>query len=253
MDRIFKALNDPARRSILDALRQKDGQSLTELEAQFAMTRFGVMAHLRVLQDANLLTTRKVGRWKYHYLNAVPLQEVIDRWIEPLVRKPAAQALLDLKTRLEGENAMTKPDFMMQTYIRCTEDALWAALTDPDQMAAYHFLARRVTLEGETYTTYFENGAPMFIARRLAETPKSRIEATWEPQWEGGGGPSRTVFGIVVEGPYCQLTVEHYDLTFPVVPGQGVADGWTRWAAGLKTWLETGEPMRMQMPQAASA
>ena len=81
MDAIFKALNDPARRALLDSLREQDGQSLSDLEEVLAMTRFGVMKHLKVLEDANLIVTRKVGRFKYHYLNAVPLQEVIDRWI----------------------------------------------------------------------------------------------------------------------------------------------------------------------------
>ena len=71
MDSIFKALNDAVRREILDCLREDDGQSLADLEARFEMTRFGVMKHLRVLEDANLITTRKVGRFKYHYLNAL--------------------------------------------------------------------------------------------------------------------------------------------------------------------------------------
>ncbi|MBT8458031.1 MAG: metalloregulator ArsR/SmtB family transcription factor, partial [Alphaproteobacteria bacterium] len=88
MDAIFKALNDPARRDLLDSLRQKNGQSLSELEAQLDMTRFGVMKHLKVLEDASLIVTRKKGRFKYHYLNALPLQEVIDRWIDPFLAKP---------------------------------------------------------------------------------------------------------------------------------------------------------------------
>ena len=145
MDAIFKALNDPARRTLLDSLRLKDGQSLQELESQLQMTRFGVMKHLGVLEDAHLVTTRKVGRFKYHYLNAVPLQEVIDRWIEPLLAKPIARGLVDLKTKLEGTAQMTqKPDFISQTFIRTTQDALWDALTQADQMGAYHFICGEV-------------------------------------------------------------------------------------------------------------
>ena len=79
MDTIFKALADPARRTLLDSLRTKDGQSLQDLEAQLDMTRFGVMKHLAVLEDAKLIVTRKEGRFKYHYLNALPLQQAIDR------------------------------------------------------------------------------------------------------------------------------------------------------------------------------
>ena len=103
MDAIFKALNDPARRTPLDSLRAKDGQTLSELEPQLDMTRFGVMKHLKVLETASLVISRKQGRFKYHYLNVVPLQEVIDRWIEPLTQKPLARATLDLKAKLEGK------------------------------------------------------------------------------------------------------------------------------------------------------
>jgi DNA-binding transcriptional ArsR family regulator len=108
MDAIFKALADDTRRLILDVLRDRDGQTLGELEVSLTkqgveMTRFGVMKHLKVLEAASLVISRKQGRFKYHYLNVVPLQEVIDRWIEPLTQKPLARATLDLKAKLEGK------------------------------------------------------------------------------------------------------------------------------------------------------
>ena len=107
MDAIFKALADDTRRQVLDVLRDRDGQTLSELEESLAnlgveMTRFGVMKHLKVLEAASLVISRKQGRFKYHYLNVVPLQEVIDRWIEPLTQKPLTRATLDLKAKLEG-------------------------------------------------------------------------------------------------------------------------------------------------------
>ena len=149
-----------------------------------------------------------------------------------------------------------KPDYVLTTYIRCTQDALWDALTDPARMARYHFLAREVRLDGSpdagTYRYLFADGRPMFDARTLAAEPKTRIEATFEPQWEGGGAPSRTVFRIRPEGAACALTVEHYGLTYPVIPGEGVADGWARWAAGLKTYLETGEAVRFAEEEGAA-
>lgn len=240
MDAIFKALNDPARRALLDSLRVKDGQTLSELEAQLDMTRFGVMKHLKVLEDASLVVTKKVGRFKYHYLNALPLQEVIDRWIEPLIARPTARAVISLKSQLEGTAGMSKPDFVLKTYINCTQDALWDALTDPEKMSEWHFMARRVARDGDTYVYENDDGFKYMKTRRLSAEPKSRIEATFEPAWEGGGGPSRTVFLIAPERDHCALTIEHYDLTFPVVPGEGVHDGWSRWAASLKTWLESG-------------
>ena len=109
MDAIFKALADDTRRAVLDLLRERDGRSLSEIETGlaemgFEMTRFGVMKHLKVLEGAGLVLTHKQGRFKYHFLNAVPLQQVIDRWIEPFTQKPMAQAALALKAKLEGES-----------------------------------------------------------------------------------------------------------------------------------------------------
>ena len=240
MDAIFKALNDPARRALLDSLRAKDGQSLSDLEEQLDMTRFGVMKHLKVLEDANLIVPRKVGRFKYHYLNAMPLQEVIDRWVEPLLARPAAGALAALKQELETQMSK-KPDFVMQTFIRCSQDALWDALTKPEGMANYHFMANRIELEGNQLIYYTPDDNKMLVCTSILETPKTRIESTFEPHWAGPDVPlekSSFVYLIEPEGPQCKLTVEHYDIP----EGQeGVADGWARMMSGLKTWLETGE------------
>lgn len=251
MESIFKAMADPTRRQLLDSLRERPGQSLQELEGQLEMTRFGVMKHLAVLEEANLVIAKRKGRFKYHYLNALPLQEAIDRWIEPLLVKPAARAVLDLKSQLEGSSQMTKPDFMMQTYIRCTQDALWAALEDETSIAQFHFMPVTGERDGDTITMRLPDGSPMLTNRLISATPKSRMECTFEPHWEGGGGPSRVVYLITPEGAHCKLVIEHYDLTFPVVPGEGVADGWARWADGLKTWLETGQPARFGDPAMA--
>ncbi|WP_299150425.1 SRPBCC domain-containing protein [uncultured Tateyamaria sp.] len=242
MDALFKSLADPARRTLLDALRRQDGQTLQQLQPYLDMSRFGVMKHLGVLEDAGLITTKKVGRFKHHYLNALPLQEAIDRWMEPLLVKPAAQAVLDLKSQLEGNSPMPKPDFVMQTYIKTTQDRLWDALSDETNVAHYHFMASHATRDGARTTMFLPDGTELMSNVLLTSDPKSRIECTFEPNWDGGGAPSRVVYLIEVEGDFVKLTVEHYDLTFAVVPGEGVADGWARWAAGLKTWLETGEP-----------
>jgi DNA-binding transcriptional ArsR family regulator/uncharacterized protein YndB with AHSA1/START domain len=245
MDDVFKALADPARRTLLDALRRKDGQTLQELTELLDMTRFGVMKHLGVLEDANLVVTTKKGRFKYHYLNAVPLQQTIDRWIEPMRAKPAARAVLNLKSQLERETPMTKPDFMMQTFIRCTQDALWDALSDPDSMAAYHFacdVAEGRAEEGQTIRFILPDGSTMLSQRVTKVEPKSRIEATFEPNFFGPDAPaSRMVYLVEPQGPACKLTIEHYDLA----EGQeGVAEGWARLAASLKSWLETGQAMK---------
>jgi DNA-binding transcriptional ArsR family regulator len=99
-DRVFKALADPTRRQLLDQLFARDGRTLTELESGLAMTRFGVMKHLRVLAEAGLIVTRRSGREKLHFLNPVPIRLIHDRWIDKYTEGPAA-ALADLKKQLE--------------------------------------------------------------------------------------------------------------------------------------------------------
>ena len=242
MESVFKALADPTRRDLLDALREEDGQTLSQLEAALPISRFGVAKHLKALEAAGLVTRVKRGRFTHHYLNAVPIAEALAPWIEPYA--PAIRGVLDLKAALEGPMTEPKPDYVTSTFIRCTQDDLWDALTDPARMARYHFLASDVRREGDRYDYFLPGEHPMLTCRTLSEEPKTRIEATFEGHWEGAGAPSRTVFLVTPEGAHCRLTVEHYDLTFPVVPGEGVVDGWERWAAGLKTYLETGEAVR---------
>jgi DNA-binding transcriptional ArsR family regulator len=101
-DRVFKALADPTRRLLLDRLFVRDGQTLTELESAVDMTRYGVMKHLRVLEDADLVVTRKSGREKLHFLNPVPIRLIHDRWIDKYTESHVA-ALVDMKNELEEQ------------------------------------------------------------------------------------------------------------------------------------------------------
>src|SRR3954462_11495675 len=135
-DAVFKALADPTRRSLLDELFRSDGQTLTSLEERFAMTRFGVMKHLKQLEDAGLVVTRRRGREKLHFINPVPIRLVHDRWVSKFA-EPWAAALSDLKTRLE--RPMEK---VFEIYIRTTPDRLWEAITDGDIRSKYTFGAR---------------------------------------------------------------------------------------------------------------
>jgi DNA-binding transcriptional ArsR family regulator len=100
-DLVFRALADPTRRLLLDRLFERDGRTLTELESQLEMTRFGAMKHLRVLEEAGLVVTRKEGRTKLHYLNPVPIRLIHDRWIDKYTERQVS-ALADLKTTLEA-------------------------------------------------------------------------------------------------------------------------------------------------------
>ena len=99
-DRVFKALADPTRRHLLDVLFERDGRTLGELEEGVEMTRFGVMKHLRVLEEAGLVVTRRAGREKHHFLNPVPIRALHDRWIDKYTERRVS-ALLDFKSGLE--------------------------------------------------------------------------------------------------------------------------------------------------------
>src|SRR3954449_5107090 len=133
MDAVFRALADPTRRSLLDELFKEDGQRLTALEERLPMTRFGVMKHLKVLEDAGLVVTRRSGREKLHFLNPVPIRLVHDRWVSKYA-EPWAAGLSGLKHELESP--MEK---VFEIYIKTTPERLWEALTDPTIRAKYNF------------------------------------------------------------------------------------------------------------------
>ena len=134
MDDVFRALADPTRRSLLDELFRADGQTLSALESRLPMTRFGVMKHLRVLERAGLVVTRRRGREKLHFLNPVPIRLVHDRWVSKYAA-PWAASLSALKRDLENRT-MEK---VFEIYIKTTPERLWNAITDPVQRAKYNF------------------------------------------------------------------------------------------------------------------
>src|SRR2546423_975039 len=142
-DRVFKALADPTRRFLLDRLFERDGRTLTELESELEMTRFGVMKHLRVLEDADLVVARRAGREKLHFLNPVPIRLIHDRWIDKYTERQVA-ALADLKTDLEKMAMTTSADTKVTTqvhrvFIRTTPEAIWQAITDPEWTERYGY------------------------------------------------------------------------------------------------------------------
>src|SRR5437764_1235613 len=178
MDEIFKALADPSRRRLLDTLNARNGQRLTELCAGLAMARQSVSKHLAVLEGANLVTTVRRGREKLHYLNAVPIHAIADRWIHQYDRR-RVEALADLKQALESP--MGEPAFVYTTYIRTTPERLWQALTDPTFTRRYW----GVELESE-----WKPGSPMTWQQRgvtsadpeqvvLDSQPYRRLSYTW--------------------------------------------------------------------------
>src|ERR1700716_2563474 len=139
MDKVFRALADPTRRSLLDELFREDGQTLSALEARFKMSRFGVMKHLKLLEDAGLVVAKRRGREKLHFLNPVPIRLVHDRWVSKYA-EPWAAALSGLKHTLERSM-----EEVFEIYIKTTPERLWEAITDPDIRSKYNFGARHIS------------------------------------------------------------------------------------------------------------
>jgi uncharacterized protein YndB with AHSA1/START domain len=238
VDEVFRALADPTRRSLLDALFREDGQTLSALEARFPMTRFGVMKHLRQLEAAGLVLTRRRGREKLHYLNPVPIRLVHDRWVSKYA-EPWAAGLSDLKQRLE--QTMEK---VFEIFIKTTPERLWEAITDPEQRAKYTFGAR--------VTSDYAVGSPITMQHpggllgdgEIVEVdPPLRLVQTMRALWSDevkAAGFSRVTWQIQPIGTdSCQLTVTHDQL--PEDASGELYGGWPMILSGLKTWIETGE------------
>ncbi|HXB47443.1 MAG TPA: metalloregulator ArsR/SmtB family transcription factor [Streptosporangiaceae bacterium] len=239
MDEVFKALADPTRRELLDELFRADGQTLSALEERFPMTRFGVMKHLRQLEDAGLIVTRRRGREKLHFLNPVPIRLIHDRWVSKFA-EPWAAALSDLKENLE------KPmEKIFEIYIRTTPERLWQAITDPDIRRKYNFGAG-VTSDW-TPGARLEMGHPggtglLGEGEVLEVDPPRKLVHTMTALWGDdvkSEGPSRVTWEIEQVADSCRLVVTHDQLR------EGANDqlygGWPMILSGLKTWLETGE------------
>ena len=236
---VFKALADPTRRSLLDELFREDGQTLSALEERFSMTRFGVMKHLKQLEEAGLVVTRRRGREKLHFLNPVPIRLVHDRWVSKYA-EPWSAALSDLKQRLESP--MEK---VFEIYIRTTPERLWEAITDPEIRSKYNFGVRPTSdwTPGSRYEMAHPK-APGLLGEgeNLEVDPPRRLVQSMVALWSDevrSEGTSRVTWEIEPVGDSCRLTVTHDQLR------EGANDelygGWPMILSGLKTWLETGE------------
>jgi uncharacterized protein YndB with AHSA1/START domain/biotin operon repressor len=239
VDPIFKALADPTRRTLLDELFRRDGQSLSELEDRFAMTRFGVMKHLKQLEEAGLVVTRKQGREKLHYLNPIPIRLAHDRWVSKYT-EPWASALVEIKQRLEHN--MEK---VFEIYIRTTPERLWEAITDPEIRAKYNFgMAVRSDWKpgSRLEMSSPRAGAPLGEGEVLEAEPPLRLVHTMTALWGEdvqAEGQSRVSWEIEPIGDSCRLTVVHDQLRDGA--NEQLYGGWPMILSGLKTWLETGE------------
>ncbi|UGT41950.1 metalloregulator ArsR/SmtB family transcription factor [Nocardia yamanashiensis] len=256
MDEVFKALADPNRRRLLDALNERNGQTLRELCTGLAMTRQAVSKHLAVLEAANLVTTVRRGREKLHYLNAEPVNAIADRWINRYDRA-RVHALADLKSALES--ATMSEEFVYTTYIRTTPEKLWQALTDPAFTKRYW---------GATFETDWRPGSPMTWEQQgwVSKDPE-QVVVTADPYrtlsytWHTVDQAFADQFGFSAED-FAQLSTESRSIvTFELEPvGEtvkltvvhngfdpgsamlaGITEGWPAILSSLKTLLETGE------------
>jgi uncharacterized protein YndB with AHSA1/START domain/DNA-binding transcriptional ArsR family regulator len=269
VDPVFKALADPHRRTLLDRLNARNGQTLLQLCAQLPLSRQAVTKHLAVLEAAGLVASRRNGREKLHYLNTAPINAIADRWISRYHRE-RAQTLADLKYALE-EKAVPRTDFVYVTYIRTTPDELWRALTDPAFIRRYfggggpesdwqvgssvrwrmhanddlHDWGQRV-LESDpprrlayTWHNYQPEMAKMFgwSDEKLAELQKERI--------------SKVSFEIQPAGPVTKLTVIHDDFEPDSEMLKGISEGWPMILSHLKSLLEVDEAVSRTAAQSA--
>lgn len=259
MDAVFKALADATRRRLLDGLNARNGQTLRELCADSGMTRQAVTKHLAVLEAAELVTTVWRGREKLHYLNAAPINEITERWINRYDRA-RVRALADLKTALE-DPPMSKPEFVYVAHIKTTPEKLWQALIDPAFTRRYW---------GVEFTSDWTEGAPMTWRENGAETrdpeqvvlvsdPYRRLSYTWHTftaEWAKAAGVpeevlrayaaerrSKVTFDLEPTGSAVRLTVTHDDLEPDGTLINGISGGWPAIISSLKTLLESGEPL----------
>ena len=256
MDDVFRALADPNRRRLLDRLDARGGQSLRELCEGLEMVRQSVSKHLAVLEAANLVTTVRRGRQKLHYLNAAPIAEVSERWINHYDRA-RVEALADLKRALEDTSTMHKTEFVYTTYIRTTPERLWTALTEPAFTRRYWGVSFASDwAPGSTYE--LENdGVTIADPEQLVleSEPYRRLTYTWHsftPEWArasrvddaflakvSGERRSKVSFEIEPLDELVKLTVVHDDFEPGSAVLESVSGGWPKVLSALKTLLES--------------
>jgi uncharacterized protein YndB with AHSA1/START domain len=241
VDTVFRALADPTRRLLLDRLYEQDGQSLTALEQQLPMTRFGVMKHLRVLEQADLVVTRRRGREKLHFLNPIPIRLVHDRWVSKY-SEPWAAGLSELKSKLEAEM-----ERVFEIYIKTTPERLWQAITDRELRGTYNFgveVDSPWTVGSRYVGQHPGSPSPQLEGENIEVDPPRRLVQSFTALWSEdvrSEGSSRVTWEIEPVGDSCRLKVTHDQLREGA--NEEIYGGWPMILSGLKTLLETGESL----------
>jgi uncharacterized protein YndB with AHSA1/START domain/DNA-binding transcriptional ArsR family regulator len=248
---VFKAIDDPSRRALLDRLFRDNGLTLSDLCDGLGMTRFGVMKHLRVLEAAGLITTRKVGREKRHYLNPVPIRLIHDRWVSKYTA-PFAAALVELKTALESPGMPTDAVQIFQIVIRATPERVWQALTDPSFTRRFPFyMPVDSTFRLGDPIRWADDSGRLAVEGAIIESdPPRRLVHTWVVRYDTALSHETSRIAWVIEplsDSVCRLTVTH-DLTNAPLTAAHISGGWTLILSGIKTLLETGEMLVIREP-----
>jgi uncharacterized protein YndB with AHSA1/START domain/DNA-binding transcriptional ArsR family regulator len=265
-DDVFKALSDPSRRELLDSLKLNDGQTLRELSEGRDMVRQSVSKHLGILEKANLISTLRRGREKFHYLNAEPINAIHDRWISKYNAARVA-ALSDLKLALEGQKLKTN-SFVYTTYIEAAPELVWRGLTEPaftrrywgmefetdwkpgSRFAVIHTRASRtnrpsigvrveddqmIIKESEPFRrlSYTWEGYPKDFADFIGFSDEVREHAASEPR-------STATFDLEPVGDQTKLTVTHSGFLPDSVIFPDISEGWPKVMSWLKSFLESG-------------
>jgi uncharacterized protein YndB with AHSA1/START domain/DNA-binding transcriptional ArsR family regulator len=242
MDDVFKALADATRRSLLDELFREDGQTLRMLEARLPMTRFGVMKHLKLLEQARLVVSKRRGREKLHFLNAVPIRLIHDRWVSKYA-EPWAAALSGLKHTLENPTMAPTMTKIFEIYIKTSPERLWQAITDPEMRSKYNFGA--VVTSAWTQDSRYEGrgqGHLILEGENLEVDPPRRLVQSFRALWGDdvkAEGTSRVTWEITQVADSCRLVVTHDQLREGA--NEQLYGGWPMILSGLKTLLETGQ------------
>ena len=249
---VFRALADVNRRKLLDRLFERDGQTLTELAENLpSMTRFGVMKHLRVLEAAELVTTRREGRLKLHYLNAVPIRLIHDRWIGKY-RRTRAAALAELKLDMEEEQMTsvdTRPAQVYTVFIRAPQAKVWDAITKPEFTRRYLYGSEpNTTWKPGTrlHWTEYGTGHSLVDGEVIEYDKPRRLVYSWIVKYDPEltpEGPSRVTFELEETDGLTKVTTIHDDFPAGSKVYDNVAGGWPYILSGLKTLVETGAPM----------
>ena len=242
----FRALGDSSRRLLLDRLFERDGQTLGELTGHLpGMTRFGVMRHLDVLESAGLITTRKEGREKRHFLNPVPIRLIHDRWISKYAA-PVLGAMTALKGHLEAPPmaaSLDSPDHVYSIYITASPERIWRAITDGDDTVQYYYGTRVISdwKVGSHIRYDYPDGTIAADGEVLSLDPPTRLEMTFHPRWDPdfeAEGAVRQVWQIEADDAASKLTVTTIGLKAGTKQAEEFGNGMIYIVSGLKSHVE---------------